>query len=98
MASSNNQGDRYGRESIELKQSTLVSGAHHEAGESVTVYPFERRHLVSNNYANGGLEDIASPAEIEQGNLEIFLRKEDEQVWHQGDDEGVKADEGHEEG
>lgn len=91
MARDKKKGDELTQESVTLKQGTRISGAPYEPGDSVEVYAFEKRHLVANNYAEGSLEDTASPAEIEQGNLE--KRTENEQVWHQGDDEGVVAGE-----
>lgn len=88
-------------QSAEFRQSTRISGAPVEAGDSLDVYPFEKRHLVAAGLAEGSLEDTASPAEKEQGNLEVLKPLRDQEayvapedyVWHQGEDEGVVAGE-----
>lgn len=93
--------DEVDAQSAELRHSTRISGAPVDAGDSVDVYPFEKRHLVSAGLAEGGVEDMASPGEIEQGNLEVLKPLKDQEayvapedyVWHQGDDEGVVAGE-----
>jgi hypothetical protein len=84
------------KESVTLKQPTRIGGAALEAGDSVDVYPFERRHMVAANLVEGGLEDIASEAEKGQGNLEILKKIEDregryysmEELWEKGDATG----------
>ncbi len=93
------------KESVELKQPTRISGASVETGDSVDVYPFERRHMVAANLVEGGLEDIASEAEKGQGNLEILKPLDEregeyyslEDLWERGDatgdGEGVVAGE-----
>ena len=60
------------REAVELQKPTRISGAPLEQGESVDVYPFERRHMVDAGLVAGGVEDIASEAEKGQGNLEVL--------------------------
>ncbi len=93
------------KESVEFKQPTRISGAPVETGDSVEVYPFQRRHLIAANLVEGDLEDIASEAEKAQGNLEILKplsEREgeyytDEDLWEMGDatgdGEGVVAGE-----
>lgn len=60
------------RESVKLNRPTKISGGWQETGDSVEVYPFQRRHLVDAGYVNGGLEDIASEGEKESGALEVL--------------------------
>lgn len=65
------------KESVKLNAPTKIGGAWHEAGDSVEVYPFQRRHLVAyGGYVNGSVEDMASDGEKAAGALEV-LKKAD---------------------
>ncbi len=64
-------------ESVKLKFGTLVQGEWHDEGDSVAVQDFQKRHLVAGGYVDGGLEDIASQGEKDQGALNV-LKKADQ--------------------
>ncbi len=80
-------------ESVTLSGPTKITGVWHEAGDTVDVYPFQRRHMVDGGYAEGGAEDIFSPGEKEQG-AENVLKKASER----DDIEVLSFEEIHEEG
>ncbi len=63
------------KETVTLNSPTKIGGAWHEAGDSVEVYPFQRRHLVAyGGYVSGGPEDMASDGEKDAGALEVFKK------------------------
>ena len=88
-----------GRITVTLKRGTTISGRQHQAGDEVEVYPFQYRQMVAGGYVEGGYEDAASPAEIEQGNLEALKYPEEREgyipeaeLWERG--YGVGSGEG----
>ncbi len=63
------------KESVKLNSPTKIGGAWHKAGDTVEVYPFQRRHLIAyGGYVNGSVEDMASDGEKEAGALEVLKR------------------------
>ena len=72
------------RQSVKLERPTLIQGEWLENGDSVEVYPFQKRHMVEAGSVKGGLEDIASPGEKEVGALNVLKRadeRDDIDVW-----------------
>ena len=73
------------RESVEIKRPTLIGGGWVEQGDSVEVYPFQRRHMVASGEAEGKFpEDIASDGEKDAGALNVLKRankRDDVDVW-----------------
>lgn len=72
------------RQSVKLERPTLVQGGWMEQGDSVEVYPFQKRHMVEAGFVKGGGEDIASPGEKEVGALDVLKRadeRDDIDVW-----------------
>ena len=61
-----------GTVNVKLTRPDLVGGSSLEAGDSVEVYPFQKRHMVEAGSVNGTVEDIASPAEKEAGALNVL--------------------------
>lgn len=80
-------------ESVKLTGPTLIKGGWHETGDTVEVYPFQKRHMVDGGYAEGRVSDILSPGEKEQG-AEHVLKKSSER----DDIEVLSFDKIHEEG
>lgn len=92
------------RQSVKLERPTLIQGGWMEKGDSVEVYPFQKRHMVEAGFATGGVEDIASPGEKEVGALNVLKRADErddidvwsvqrahEEGWGYGDTEADKA-------
>ncbi len=62
-------------ETVKLNAPTKIGGVWHETGDSVEVYPFQRRHLIAyGGYVNGSVEDMASDGEKDAGALEVFKK------------------------
>ncbi len=73
------------RESVEVRRPTLIGGGWVEQGDSVEVYPFQKRHMVDAGLAEGKFpEDVASDGEKDAGALDILKRadkRDDVDVW-----------------
>ena len=63
-----------GTVNVKLTRPDKVGGSSLGAGDSVEVYPFQKRHMVEAGSVNGGVEDIASPAEKEAGALNVLKK------------------------
>lgn len=62
-------------ETVKLNAPTKIGGVWHETGDTVEVYPFQRRHLIAyGGYVNGSVEDMASGGEKQAGALEVLKR------------------------
>lgn len=66
-----------GTVNVKLERADKVGGSNLEAGDSVEVYPFQKRHMVESGSVGGSVEDIASPAEKEAGALNVLKKAED---------------------
>ncbi len=73
------------RESVEVRRPTLIGGGWVEEGDSVEVYPFQRRHMVDAGLAEGKFpDDVASDGEKDAGALDVLKRadkRDDIDVW-----------------
>jgi hypothetical protein len=63
---------------VEFRRPTTVGGVYQPTGSTAEVAAFQKRHLVDAGYVDGTIEDIASPAEIEQGCLDVLKADERE--------------------
>ena len=84
MANNNDKPEAFRRESVTLKGPDRIAGSAVQAGDSVEVYPFQRRHMVAAGSVEGTMEDIASEAEKEANALEVLKKPEerdDIDVW-----------------
>lgn len=61
-------------ESVKLTGPTRISGGPVDAGDSVKVYPFQKRQMVFNGQAEGSIQDAFSPGEIESGAPNVLKR------------------------
>ncbi len=71
-------------ERVTLTGPERIAGSRVEAGDSVEVYPFQKRHMVQAGSVAGGVEDIASDGEKQAGALNALKRQEDRddvEVW-----------------
>ena len=66
-----------GTVNVKLTRPDLVGGSSLETEDTVEVYPFQKRHMVESGSVNGGVEDIASPAEKEAGALNVLKKASD---------------------
>ncbi len=64
-------------ESVTLKRGTLIGGDWYDAGDSVDVYPFQKRHLVGGNYVEGSVYEEFSPGEMAHGADNVLKKAED---------------------
>lgn len=80
-------------ESVKLTGPTKITGGWYETGDTVEVYPFQKRHMVDGGYVEGQVTDIFSPGEKEQG-AENVLKKASER----DDIEVLTVEKIHEEG
>ncbi len=80
-------------ESVTLSGPTKITGGWYETGDTVEVYPFQKRHMVDGGYVEGQVADIFSDGEKEQ-DAENVLKKASER----DDMEVLSFDKIHEEG
>lgn len=68
------------KEAVKLTGPTKIAGRWHEAGDSVDVYPFQRRHMIQGGYAEGGVDKVFSEGEKDAGAMEVLKRASDRDV------------------
>ena len=68
--------DKNKRETVQIQGTDRIAGTQVQSGDSVDVYPFQRRHMVAAGSVAGSIEDIASESEKDAYALEVLKRPE----------------------